>query len=63
MTPDYDKILFFLPFDNFTRRGTPSTTEEYVTYREASLDFKERRTRRMTEWLRDDCPATGDDGE
>ena len=34
-----------------------------MTYREASLDFIERRTRRITEWLRDNCPDTGDDGE
>ncbi|QOD05378.1 hypothetical protein IDT60_04565 [Pseudarthrobacter sp. BIM B-2242] len=63
VTPDYSEVLFFLPFDNFKHRGTPATTEEYVAYREATLDFIERRTRRITEWLRDNCPDTDDDGE
>lgn len=63
VTPDYSEVLFFLPFDNFKHRGTPATTEEYVAYREATLDFIERRTGRITEWLRDNCPDTDDDGE
>ena len=63
VTPDYSEVLFFLPFDNFKHRGTPATTEEYVAYREATLDFIERRTRRIAEWLRDNCPDTDDDGE
>lgn len=63
VTPDYSEVLSFLPFDNFKHRGTPATTEEYVAYREATLDFIERRTRRIAEWLRDNCPDTDDDGE
>jgi hypothetical protein len=39
VTPDYDGVQFFLPFDNFKRSGTPATTAEYVTYREKSLKF------------------------
>nr|WP_056346954.1 hypothetical protein [Arthrobacter sp. Soil762] len=56
VTSDYDEVLFYLPFDNFKRRATPATTEEYVTYREATLGFICRRTRRITEWLRDNHP-------
>ncbi|MGO4189024.1 DUF6994 family protein [Pseudarthrobacter sp. TAF60_1] len=63
VTPDYDEVRFYLPFDNFKHPGTPATMDEYVTYREATLDFIERRTRRITEWLRDNCPDTDDDGE
>lgn len=62
VTPDYSEVLFFLPFDNFKHRGTPATTAEYVAYREATLDFIERRTRRIAEWLRDNCPDTDGDG-
>lgn len=56
VTPDYDEVLFFLPLDNFKRPGTPATTEEYVTYREATLDAIEKRARRMAEWLREQYP-------
>lgn len=51
VTPDYDEVRFYLPFDNFKRSGTPTTTEEYVTYREATLEFIEKRGRRMAEWV------------
>lgn len=60
VTPDYDDVRFFLPFDNFERPGTPATTEEYVTYREATLDFIEKRGRRMAEWLGDNGPGIED---
>jgi hypothetical protein len=61
VTPDYGKVVFFLPFDNFHRAGTPATTEEYVTYREATLDFIEKRGRRMEEWFRKQYPETTGD--
>lgn len=56
VTPDYSEVRFHLPFDNFKRAGTPATTEEYVTYREASLEIIERRSRRMAEWVLDHHP-------
>ncbi|WP_454697832.1 DUF6994 family protein [Arthrobacter humicola] len=56
VSPDYDEVRFFLPLDNFKRPGTPATTEEYVTYREATLDFIEKRGRRMAEWLGEHHP-------
>lgn len=56
VTPDHDDVRFFLPFNSFKRPGTPATTEEYVTYREATLDFIEKRGRRMAEWLRERYP-------
>jgi hypothetical protein len=58
VTPDYDKVLFFLPLDNFERPGIPATTAEYVTYREATLVFICRRTRRMAKWIREHHPDT-----
>ncbi|BAS11740.1 hypothetical protein AHiyo8_00430 [Arthrobacter sp. Hiyo8] len=51
MTPDYAEVLFYLPFDNFKRSGTPATTEEYVKYRERALEFIAARNRRMVEWV------------
>lgn len=62
VTSDYDEVLFYLPFDNFKRHGTPATTEEYVTYREATLEFIDKRGQRMAMWLEDNHPET-DDGE
>ncbi|WP_240484323.1 DUF6994 family protein [Pseudarthrobacter sulfonivorans] len=56
VTADYDEVRFFLPFDNFKRRGTPATTEEYVTYREATLEFIAKRGQRITKWLEDNHP-------
>ncbi|GAA5199805.1 hypothetical protein GCM10023346_40420 [Arthrobacter gyeryongensis] len=51
VTPDYDAVRFYLPFDNFERSGTPATTEEYVTYREATLEFIAGRQHRMAKWV------------
>lgn len=51
VTPDYDEVQFYLPFDNFKRSGTPATKEEYVEYREKTLEFIEKRGRRMAEWV------------
>jgi len=59
VTPDYNEVQFFLPFDDFKRPGTPTTTEEYVTYREATLDFIDKRSRRMAKWLGDNGPDAG----
>lgn len=44
VTPDYKEIRFYLPCENFERSGTPATKEEYVTYRNATLEFRERPT-------------------
>ena len=56
VTPGYDKVLFFLPFENFERSGIPVTTEEYVTYREATLEFIAGRGRRMAKWVIENHP-------
>jgi hypothetical protein len=56
VTPDYNEVRFYLPFNNFERSGTPVTTEEYVTYREATLEFIESRNRRMAKWVRENHP-------
>lgn len=56
VTPDYDEVRFYLPFDNFERSGTPATTEECVTYREATLEFIAGRNRRMAKWATENHP-------
>ncbi|GAB3519882.1 DUF6994 family protein [Arthrobacter monumenti] len=56
VTPDYDAVEFYVPFDNFKRSGTPATIEEYVTYRETTLKFIEKRQRRMAEWVMEHHP-------
>lgn len=56
VTPGYDKVLFYLPFGNFERSGIPTTTEEFVTYREATLEFIAARNRRMAKWVTENHP-------
>ena len=51
VTDDYEQVQFFLPLEDFQRPGTPTTTAEYVTCREKSLELIERRARRMAEWV------------
>lgn len=53
VTPDYEEVRFYLPFDNFKRSGMPATKDEYVTYREATLEFVAARNRRMAEWVKE----------
>lgn len=56
VTPDYEEVRFYLPFDNFKRSGMPATKDEYVTYREATLEFIAARNRRMAEWVIENHP-------
>lgn len=56
VTPDYHAVRFFLPLDNFARFGAPATTDEYVTYREAALEFIAGRGRRMAKWVIENHP-------
>lgn len=49
-------IAFFLPFDDFQRPATPTTVDEYVTYREATLEFIELRGSRMADWVEKNHP-------
>lgn len=56
VTPAYDEIQFYLPFDNFKRSGTPATKEEYVEYREKTLEFIKKRGRRMADWVMENHP-------
>jgi hypothetical protein len=60
VTPDCEEVRFYLPFNNFKRSGTPATTEEYVTYREATLEFIAARKRRMAKWVMENHPEMQD---
>lgn len=44
------------PFDNFEHSGTPATNEEYVTYREKTQGFIEKRSGRMAEEVTEHHP-------
>lgn len=54
--PGYDGVRFLLPFNDFARSSLPTTVDEYVTYREATLDFIERRGARMADWVETNHP-------
>lgn len=56
VTPDYEEVRFYLPFDNFKRSGMPATKDEYVTCREATLEFIAARNPRMAEWVIENHP-------
>lgn len=56
VTPDYRKVRFFLPFDDFEPSGLPATKEDYIAYREATLQFIAGRGRRMAEWVTKNHP-------
>ncbi|TWD17094.1 DUF6994 family protein [Marihabitans asiaticum] len=51
VSDDYARVRYFLPNNDFQRHGSPQTTQEYVDYREAQLDFVDRRSRRIDQWL------------
>lgn len=57
VTEDFAQVRFFLPLEDFQRPGTPTTTAEYVTCREKSLELVERRARRMAAWVRKHHPG------
>jgi hypothetical protein len=56
VTTDCKKVQFYLPLDNFKRSGTPTTTPEYVTYRDKVLEFIEKRNGRMAKWVKENHP-------
>ena len=47
LVDDRGEVQFFLPFDNFARRPTPTSVEEYVDYRLRSVEFVTARNRRI----------------
>lgn len=51
VSDDFEQIWFVLPFDDFTRQGAPRSVEEYVAYREATVDFISARGRRIGDWV------------
>lgn len=47
LVDDAYEVKFFLPFDNFERRGAPSNPEEYRALKEATLAFIQSRAERI----------------
>mgnify|MGYP001059939207 CR=1 FL=1 len=50
--PNCTSVLIPTAFDGFKRNAAPATLDEFVTLREATLDFIERRQRRMVAWAK-----------
>jgi hypothetical protein len=48
--PTYTSVHIPTAFDGFNRNAAPATLDEFVTLREATLDFIDRRQRRMVAW-------------
>lgn len=48
--PTYTSVLIPTAFDGFNRNAAPATLDEFVTLREATLAFIDRRQRRMVAW-------------
>ena len=42
-------IKFYLPFDGFQRNGYPNDLDEYLAYMKATMEFVEKRNRRIIE--------------
>ena len=44
-----DQVDFYLPLDNFERKGYPANSDEYRAMKEATVSFIQARTQRMLE--------------
>ena len=47
---NYEKINFYLPFDNFKRSPIPVNLDEYLIYKNKVLEFVEARSKRINEY-------------
>jgi hypothetical protein len=47
LAPDYSKVLFFSPFDNFISSPRPQSLEEYRSFKEKSIEFVIKRNERI----------------
>lgn len=46
----FQKVRFFLPFDDFTSPAVPQTKDEYGEYRTRAMGFIDSRNQRILEW-------------
>jgi hypothetical protein len=53
---DFSEIRFFLPFEDFNRRGAPADVEAYRSYRRASIEFVTARNKRIDLWTSQNPP-------
>jgi hypothetical protein len=47
------EVRFFHPFNNFEGNPLPKTVDEYLKYKEKSMEFIEKRNERIVEWVKD----------
>jgi len=50
-------VAFLHPFTEFTRHHLPDSLDDYVAYRERTLDFVRARNRRISAWVSDNRSA------
>lgn len=50
VTENFGAVRFFTPFADFTTPAVPRTLEEYVAFREATLQFVRSRNQRIATW-------------
>lgn len=50
-------VDFFHSFDEFTRDHLPDNIDDYVAYRERTIDFVRARNRRLSAWVADNRGA------
>ncbi|WP_374706631.1 YciI family protein [Arthrobacter sp. NicSoilC12] len=51
VTEDYASVRFFLPFADFTTRAIPKTLDEYLLYRQATLEFVGARNAQIADFV------------
>jgi hypothetical protein len=63
VTDDYAAVRFFLPFDGFKESALITSAEEYLAYREASMQFVEYRGQRIAAAVNGPRPYTQQESE
>jgi hypothetical protein len=48
---DYKKINYFLPFFDFEKNPYPDTVEDYITYKNKSIEFNKNRNKRIQYYI------------
>ena len=59
VTPNYEAVRFFLPFDDFGTPAVPPDAESFESYRRLSMDFLRARNQRIALWASQLTSAVG----
>lgn len=47
---DYTRVKYLHPFDDFKYNSLPNTVEEYLIYKNKTIDFINKRNKRINNW-------------